>query len=114
VGHDAVMQFLALASSDDAWFASTPPEDVARLTAGEARRTWELRASGMIRELWWRLDRRDVVILLEARDEGAAREALDTLPLVASGALAFEVVGLVPYDGWERLFAAGAWVPGQR
>jgi phosphoribosylformylglycinamidine synthase PurS subunit len=48
---------------------------------------------------------RRVEMTVEAPDEAAARAALGTLPFVKAGALTFEVVGLLPYDGWARLFA---------
>ena len=99
------MLFLALAASDDAWFASMPHETVAQALEAEARLTWELRSAGVVRDAWWRSDRRDVVLVLEARDEAAAKAAVEALPLVRIGAVRFEVVGLSPYDGWARLFA---------
>jgi hypothetical protein len=99
------MRFLALATSDDRWFASASSGVAAACGDAEALRTWELREAGLVREIWWRTDRRDVVIELEAPDEDAARAALGTLPFVRAGALSFELIGLRPYDGWRRLFA---------
>jgi muconolactone delta-isomerase len=102
-----VVRFLAIATSDDSWFDALAPEDAATLSRAEAARSWELFCSGVIREMSWRADRRDVVIVLEARDAREAEAALATLPLVAAGGVAFELVGLLPYDGWARLFAEG-------
>jgi muconolactone delta-isomerase len=99
------MRFLALATSDDAWFDALPSGDAADLSRAEAARSWELFRTGVIREMCWRTDRRDVVIFLEAADAAAAEAALATLPFVEAGAISFEVVGLRPYDGWARLFA---------
>jgi hypothetical protein len=102
------MRFLALASSVDAYFEALDPGRAAAEARAEARRTWELYLSGVICEIHFRTDRRDAVIVLEAADEAAAREALATLPYVRAGGLTFEVIGLRPYDGWARLLADDA------
>lgn len=102
------MRFLALATSDDAYFAGLTPADAAAGSRAEAARVWELYRDGVIREVSFRTDRRDVVILLEAEDIAAARAALDSLPFVAAGAVTFELIGLQAYDGWGSLFADAA------
>jgi hypothetical protein len=94
------LRFLALATSDDDYFASLTPAASASGSRAEAARAWELYQDGIIRDISFRTDRRDVVILLEAPDEDAARAALATLPFAAAGAISFEVIGLRPYDGW--------------
>lgn len=94
------MRFLALATSDDGYFERLTPAEAAAGSAAEAARARELYQAGIIREISFRTDRRDVVILLEAPDEEAARAALATLPFVAAGGITFEVIGLRPYDGW--------------
>jgi hypothetical protein len=70
----------------------------------EARRAWELHCAGIIRELHFRADRREAVLLLECENVGAAQAALATLPLAREGLVDFELIGLVPYDGFSRLF----------
>lgn len=97
---DAVVRFLALATSDDAWFGALEPGEAVELAAAEARRAWELHQAGVICTMYWRADRRDVVIELDAACEDEARAALATLPFVALGAVSFELIGLRPYDGW--------------
>jgi hypothetical protein len=101
------MRFLALGSEIDFDAHGSTPEEAAAAARAEARRVWELYQAGVIREISFRTDRQAAVILLEAADEGAARAALATLPYVQAGVLAFEVIGLRPYDGWARLFAPG-------
>jgi hypothetical protein len=44
------------------------------------------------------------VLVLECADAAAARAALSSLPLVHAGLIEFEIVPLVPYDGFARLF----------
>ncbi|MCU0506342.1 MAG: superoxide dismutase [Chloroflexi bacterium] len=99
------MRFLALGSEVDISFPGMSREEAAALGRAEARRSWELYQSGVIREVQFRVDAHRSVILLEAPDEAAARDALATLPFVRAGVLSFEIVGLRPYDGWARLFA---------
>jgi len=41
---------------------------------------------------------------LECADVVEAESLLTTLPLVRAGLIAFEVIPLVPYPGFERLF----------
>ena len=99
------MQFLALATSDDDFFEGLSRTEVAAGSRAEALRAWELYRDGTIREIRFRVDRRDVVILLEAPDERTAHDALATLPFVQAGAVTFDLIGLRPYDAWEGLFA---------
>lgn len=71
----------------------------------EAARAWELYRAGVLRELYFRQDRDAAVLVLECADVAEAREVLGTLPLVREGLIAFELVPLVPYPGFSRLFA---------
>ena len=48
------------------------------------------------------------VLVLEVPDLAAAREAIDSLPLVAAGLIDFDLVPLKPYPGFARLFAEAA------
>ncbi len=82
----------------------TSDEQFAPFLRREADRVWDLYKSGVIRELYFRRDREESVLILECRDEVEAASVLKTLPLVANGLISFEVVPLVPYDGFERLF----------
>ena len=72
----------------------------------EAARVWELQQSGVLRETYFRADRHEAVLVLECADAAEAARTLATLPLVASGLIAFEVIPLVPYPGLARLFGA--------
>ena len=99
------MRFLALGSEVDTSFPDLSPEGAAALGRAEARRAWELHQAGIVREISFRTDAHRSVMVLEASDEAAAREALASLPFVQAGVLAFEVFGLRAYDGWRRLFS---------
>ncbi len=83
------------------------------LPRAEALRAWELYQAGIVRELYFRADRPDAVLVLECPDVAAAEAALATLPLVAAGRIAFELIPLIAYPGFGRLFgAAGPAGPG--
>jgi hypothetical protein len=70
----------------------------------EARRVWELYQSGLIRELYFRADRSEAVLVLECADINEAQQTLESLPLVQAGLITFEVIPLIPYPGFGRLF----------
>jgi hypothetical protein len=71
----------------------------------EAARVWELYRSGVFRELYFRQDSPAAVLVLECADAEEAGEVLNTLPLVKEGLIAFDIIPLVAYPGFERLFA---------
>ena len=72
--------------------------------AEEAARVWELYQAGVFRELYFRQDEPCAVLVLECDDVEAAHEALESLPLVREGLIAFDVIPLKPYPGFSRLF----------
>ena len=71
----------------------------------EARKVWELQQAGVIREIYFRADRNDAVLVLECASITEAQETLSTLPLVQNKLIAFELIPLKAYPGFERLFA---------
>ena len=89
LGHDVVAQ-------DDARFAELRP--------AEARRVWEMYQADVLREVYFRADSPNGVLLFEVPDLAAARAAVDSLPLVAAGLIDFDLVPLRPYPGFARLF----------
>jgi muconolactone delta-isomerase len=70
----------------------------------EAGRAWELHQAGIIRELYFRQDRQEAVLVLECKDTEEAKSVLATLPLVKAGLIAFDVIPLAAYPGFSRLF----------
>lgn len=71
----------------------------------EAARAWELYQAGILREMYFRQDRTEAVLVLECKDSEEARGILNTLPLVQAGLITFELIPLIPYPGFARLFA---------
>lgn len=70
----------------------------------EAEEGWRLYKKGIIREMYYRADRPEVILILECRDLNEAKDKLATLPLVKKGLISFELIPLKPYHGFERLF----------
>ena len=71
----------------------------------EAVRAWELYQAGVIRELYFRTDSESAVLVLECAGADEARRALEKLPLLEKGLIAFDLIPLRAYPGFGRLFA---------
>jgi hypothetical protein len=80
-------------------------EDFVPHLKAEAKRVWALHQEGVIRELYFRADRSEAILVLECADLEKARAALGSLPLVRAGLIDFELIPLRPYPGFARLFA---------
>jgi hypothetical protein len=79
-------------------------EQFQQYAKAEARKAWELHQAGTIRELYFRADRNEAVLVLECENVAEAQGALATLPFVHAGLIAFELIRLKAYPGFERLF----------
>ena len=80
------------------------PEQFAPYLKSEARRVWELYQNSIIRELYFRADRSEAVLILECESINEAQETLASLPLVQAGLITFDMIPLIPYPGFARLF----------
>ena len=80
-------------------------EQFRQFAVAEARKAWELHQAGIIRELYFRADRNEAILVLECASVNEAQEALSTLPFVQNKLITFEVIPLKAYPGFERLFA---------
>ena len=81
------------------------PEAFQPLLEAEARKVWELQQEDLIREVYFRADRSSAIMLLECQDVEEAKRNLAELPLVSAGLIDFELIPLVPYPGYSRLFS---------
>ena len=72
----------------------------------EARHTWQLYKSGILRDLYFRQDRPGVAFIAECDSVEAARQALREFPLAKAGLIDWEVIPLGPFVNWELLFAS--------
>ncbi len=82
-----------------------PAAAFAPYAAAEAKRVWQLVQDGVIRETYFRQDRSTAVLILECADATEAEAVLQTLPMVRAGLITFEIIPLVAYPGFARLFA---------
>jgi len=80
--------------------------DFQSLSIEEARKVWQFYQDDFIREIYFRADGTLAVIMLECSDVEEAKQKLAELPLVSAGLIDFELISLVPYPGFSRLFAS--------
>ena len=71
----------------------------------EARKVWEFYQEDFIREAYFRADQTSAVLVLECRDVEEAKQKLSELPLVSAELIDFDLIPLIPYPGFSRLFA---------
>ncbi|MHA1992723.1 MAG: superoxide dismutase [Candidatus Hodarchaeales archaeon] len=70
----------------------------------EAAVVWELYKKNIIREIYFRKDKTSAVLMLECDSVEEAEKTLTELPLVKEKLIYFEIIPLVAYPGFERLF----------
>ena len=80
------------------------PEEFAQHLKSEARQVWKLYQEGCIREFYFCEERSEAVLILECADRDEAKRTLDSLPLVQAGLISFDLIPLLPYPGFSRLF----------
>jgi muconolactone delta-isomerase len=71
----------------------------------EARKVWELTQAGIVREIYFRADKNEAVLILECSSVQEAETMLSGLPFVQHNLIRFELIPLRAYPGLERLFA---------
>lgn len=81
-------------------------DQFAHYARAEAREAWKLHKAGVVRELYFRADRREAVLVLECGSVEEAESVLQGLPFVREGLIRFELIPLVAYTGFARLFTA--------
>ena len=88
-------------------FPNLSPSDFQPYLKDEAHFVWELQQKGLIREIYFRADQPSAILILECKDVEEAGTILGSLPLVREKLIHFELIPLVPYPGFERLFESG-------
>ena len=84
---------------------SVTPEMMQPHAVAETRCAWEMYKTSVLRELYLCADGTGAIGVMECRDADEARKNLSQLPLVKAGMLSFEIVPVLPYVFFERLFA---------
>lgn len=80
------------------------PTDFQPLLVDEAKKVYELYQAGVVREIYFHQTDHTAVIMLECANADEAGEVLGSLPLVKAGLITFDIIPLVPYSGFARLF----------
>lgn len=70
----------------------------------EARYIFDLQQADFIRQIHFNADKRTAVIEWECATIDIVREKILSLPLVRAGYINFEIIPLLPYTGFNRLF----------
>ena len=70
----------------------------------EALAVWKNYLSGFIREIYFSQENHGAIIILECKDKKEAEKKLNQFPLVKNKLIIFDIIPLIPYNGWERLF----------
>jgi len=76
----------------------------AALLKEEALVVWDMLQSGVLRESYFKDDIWEAVLVFECESKAVAEASLARLPLVREGYIRFDVMGLRPYTGLQRLF----------
>ena len=72
----------------------------------EAKKVWELYQKSEIREFYFSSDSNNAVLILECESIEKAKQILSELPLVKKRLIYFELIPLIPYNGFKRLFGS--------
>ena len=72
----------------------------------EAKKVWKFYQEDFIRDIYFRADRTSAVLMLECSDVDEAKQKLSELPLVSAGLIDFDLIPLIPYTGFSRLFSS--------
>jgi hypothetical protein len=70
----------------------------------EAKALWQLYQYGIVREFYFRKEKKSAVLILETKTKEEAKKALNKLPYVSKKLIDFELIPLKPYPGFQRLF----------
>lgn len=96
------MKFIALeVENHPVNWAEVPPD----LLRAEARQVYGLQQDGFIRQIHFRADTKSAVIEWECDSLDQVKEFMTALPLVEAGYIHFDIIPLIPYPGFKRLFS---------
>ena len=70
----------------------------------EAKALWQLYLEGVVREFYFRKEKKLAILILEVKNKQIAKKTLSKLPFVSKKLIEFELIPLKPYPGFQRLF----------
>ena len=77
-------------------------DNTEKLLAHEAQHIFQMYLSDSLREIYFTEDK-NAVLIMETKDKKTAERLLNSLPLVKSKKIRFEIMELKPYTGYERI-----------
>ena len=77
-------------------------DNTEKLLEQEARHVFQMYLSDNLREIYF-TEENNAVLIMETADRKTAEILLNTLPLVKSGKIKFEIMELKPYTGFARI-----------
>lgn len=83
-------------------------EQIAAHAAREAAASWALHKAGILRSVHMCPERPGSMLVMDCESLEAAHTHLRSLPMVQAGLIAFDLSRMLPYTGWEALFAPAA------
>ena len=95
------MKFIAIETE----IPGAPEEQIQPFLKAESKRVLELYENGIIREIYFKAEQHNAVLILECIDKTDAENILHTLPLVNEKLIAFDVSQLIPYNGFSKLIS---------
>ena len=94
------MQFLGIAKPNADRLSSMSLDDWAVVAQQEAQHAKDVYLRGTMRHIWLRGDGRGAVAMFEAESIEHMREIASSFPLMKVGLYEFEIIPLLPYDGY--------------
>lgn len=73
------------------------------LMAEEAHRVYELYKEGKIREIYFQEQNHKAVIIFEVNTIAESINLINTIPLVKRNVIDFDLMELIPYNGFDRI-----------
>jgi len=95
------MKFLAMSRR----MPDVSNEQVAEQAVAEALQAFRLMRSGTFEQMYFSTEWKGAVLVLQSVSRDEAQAALDSLPMVRTGLIGFDLYRLEPYDHFVRLFA---------
>jgi muconolactone delta-isomerase len=96
------VQFLAIATPNPERLSSLSPAEWNEVSRLEECHAKDVYLNGTMRHLWLRGDGRGAVAMFEAESLEKMLEIAAAFPLMKDGAYRFEIIPLLPYDGFFR------------
>ena len=61
---------------------------------------------GVVRNIWFTVNDKDAIRVIEEENDIKVRNIIESLPLVKEKLIEYTIIELTAYDGYERLFTS--------